>query len=90
MIPTTKQRGRISPIGGSVVAEGTPPGEGYGIATRDPVPRKRSEAANARQRDKHAAARAGLALKAYLRKVAMYRRAADFVGSVLNGVGVSK
>ena len=86
----TKQRGRISPIGGTITAEGTPPEEGYGISKRDPVPRKRSVAANARQRDKHAAARAGLALKAYLRKVAMYRRAADFVGSVLNGAGVSK
>ena len=86
----TKQRGRISPIGGAITAEGTPPEEGYGIAKRDPVPRKRSAAANARQRDKHAAGRAGLALKAYLRKVSMYQRAADFVSSVLNGAGVSK
>lgn len=62
-------RGRITLLGASTLAEGTPPGEMYGVATRNAGERHRfrGEAACARRRAKKAARKAGMRLKAFLR-----------------------
>jgi hypothetical protein len=57
-------------FGRSRIESGLPPSELWGVSSGPRAPRVRSEAARARRRAKKAAKKAGLTLKAYLRKSA--------------------